>query len=249
MNYLPPSEVVTSQTDGAKYIVFSTVDFISNEIKKEGTYGGLQRFCHALLKDKAPGIIVDIGCNLGSFTIPLALRYPEHKFHCFDVQRVVLNQFCGALALNGLLNVYPRHIGLSNSSGLVVLQMPNYATDSNVGAFSLDDEVNDRFNFIASRSTNIERVEINTLDQHEFNDVRLIKIDVEGLELKVLQGGWQTLKRNHYPPILLEVWDDPWEVERRKTLLAWLEDLGYQIYPWGPDSIAQHPAYGEIVSF
>ncbi|MFM0068702.1 FkbM family methyltransferase [Paraburkholderia aspalathi] len=83
----------------------------------------------------------------------------------------------------------------------------------------------------------------------EFDAVRMIKIDVEGLELQVLKGGLGTLRRNHYPPIIAEAWTNEWFRERRAELLGWLTGLGYQIKEWGDDCIALHPAHGEMPAF
>jgi len=47
-------------------------------------------------------------------------------------------------------------------------------------------------------------VEVRTLDSYAFKDVRAIKVDVEGSELQVLQGGRETIARWR-PPLIVEL--------------------------------------------
>ena len=51
-------------------------------------------------------------------------------------------------------------------------------------------------------------VEYRTLDSFNFNDIGLIKADIEGFEYNALRSGMGTIIRNDYPPILAEMWSD-----------------------------------------
>lgn len=46
-------------------------------------------------------------------------------------------------------------------------------------------------------------VETRTLDSYELNNVRFIKMDVEGHEVAVLRGAAETIQRNH-PLLIIE---------------------------------------------
>lgn len=65
-------------------------------------------------------------------------------------------------------------------------------------------------------------VPIRTLDWFGFDDVALIKIDVEGMELAVLRGGLQTINRWR-PVIYAEANTD----EHLEVIRGFLEPLGY----------------------
>jgi FkbM family methyltransferase len=47
-------------------------------------------------------------------------------------------------------------------------------------------------------------VEVRTLDSYAFRDVRAIKVDVEGSEMEVLEGGRETILRDR-PPLIVEL--------------------------------------------
>jgi len=78
-------------------------------------------------------------------------------------------------------------------------------------------------------------MKIKTLDSFDIKDIGLIKIDVEGLEKEVIQGSLETLKRNNYPPIIFESWNNHRlnYIEKvndmRKELFSFLESIGYSI--------------------
>ncbi|MDF0604047.1 FkbM family methyltransferase [Neisseriaceae bacterium TC5R-5] len=249
MTQLPPAEVVTTK-DGIRYLVFSHGDLISARIREQGEFDGdLVRFSHKLLNNREPGVIVDVGCNLGAFTIPLALAHPAHQFECFEVQRIVLNHFCGAVALNGLTNVRSHLMGLSDRKEWLQIPMPNYATADNIGAYSLGGPSTSRYDMKFEEVAQTERILMNTLDNCFYESVRLLKIDVEGLELKVLEGGMSMLASNRYPPVIFQAWTGDWYAEPRQSLFDWLNSMGYEISQWGENYIAQHAFYGIVPLF
>jgi FkbM family methyltransferase len=68
-------------------------------------------------------------------------------------------------------------------------------------------------------------VEVRTLDSFNFDDVAVIKIDVEGRELDVLQGARGTVTRSR-PVLLLEIEQRHLRVPMQ-TVFAAVKDLGY----------------------
>src|SRR5262249_10332123 len=120
----------------------------------------------------------------------------------------VFYQLCGNVLVNGFNNVYPHHVGLGSSNRDVDVPIVDYLSDNNVGGLSVSPEVRAlRMQHpcdMENRPT--ERAEIRTLDSYGYTGVRLLKIDVEGMELEVIKGAAATLEKSGYPPIIFEVW-------------------------------------------
>jgi hypothetical protein len=124
--------------------------------------------------------------------------------------------------------------------------MPDYATETNVGAFSLDEQTREN-NYECATKGLMEEIEVRVLDEQSFKNVRLIKIDVEGLEMEVLKGALKTIEDNNFPPIIFEAWTyKPWYQDRRKELIKFVESLGYNITTVGENNIAQHNTQPQI---
>jgi hypothetical protein len=64
-------------------------------------------------------------------------------------------------------------------------------------------------------------VDIRTLDSFNFKDVAFIKVDIDGHELNVLQGGRKTLESVSY--LMVEIWDNP----KEKELFEFLDNAGF----------------------
>jgi FkbM family methyltransferase len=240
---LPNCQLI--KVDGTQFLVFKGSDLISNHLKKELYEDDIHQLALKLLINEPSGTVLDIGANLGTFCVPLARKIPKLKFHAFEPQRIVNYQLCANIIINSLDNVHTYELALSNKDDQLNLVMPDYAKETNIGAFSIDTEV--RSNEYECATTSVtNKIDLVPLDFFAFSDVKLIKIDVEGHELEVLQGGLETIKANNYPPIIFEAWTwKPWYQEKRKALLDYLEGLGYQIQQLGENNLAQHPKYGK----
>lgn len=100
-------------------------------------------------------------------------------------------------------------------------------------------------NSIESRMTG-DKISVNviTLDSMPANSpIRCIKLDVEGYERFVLEGGVETLKQHRFPPIVYELWSyNPWWKQEAEKLDEFLISMGYQLKRVGGDTgIAVHP--------
>jgi FkbM family methyltransferase len=235
---VPNCELV--KVDGTQFLVFKGRDLISNHLKKELYENDIHQLCLKLLINEDPGVVLDIGANLGTFCVPLAKKITKHKYHAFEPQRIIYYQLCANVFINSLGNVYTYEAGLSNQEADVELEVPDYTAETNIGAFSIDKEVREN-EYECQTSGGKEKMILMTLDSVGFENVRLIKIDVEGHELEVLQSGIETIKRNNYPPIIFEAWTwKPWYQEKRTALFEYLKSHGYEIQQLGENNLATH---------
>ena len=240
---LPNCELI--KVDGTQFLVFKGQDLISNHLKKELYENDLHQLALKILIDKPDGQVLDIGANLGTFCVPLAQKIPALKFHAFEPQRIIYYQLCANTIINSLDNMYTYEAGLSNQEADIELEVPDYTAETNIGAFSIDKEVREN-EYECKTSGGKEKIILMTLDSIGFENVRLIKLDVEGHELEVLQGSIETIKANNYPPIIFEAWTwKPWYQEKRKALFEYLESYGYEIEQLGDNNLAQHPKHGD----
>jgi FkbM family methyltransferase len=226
---------------GSKFLIFDKPDVISDGLRANvGHDAFLEYYSIILVGDAKDGVILDIGSNIGTYVVPLAKEFPGIEFYSFEPQRIVFYQLCSNIILNGLENVHATNKGLSDTPAEIEVITPDYMVEKNVGAFSLDAGVHKNNNVCSSQGRS-EKIQIDRLDDYGFKDVRLIKIDVEGLEMSVIKGGLETIKANDYPPIIFETWSImDWYKERRKELLEYVESLGYHITTIGDNCIAQH---------
>lgn len=78
-----------------------------------------------------------------------------------------------------------------------------------------------------------------TIDEYNCKNIGLIKIDVEGMEEKVLRGAINTIKDNNYPPILFELFEigDYMPEEKYNSFINFMtNELGYDIiWNYGDD--------------
>jgi FkbM family methyltransferase len=158
--------------------------------------------------------VLEVGANIGVFTVPLArFVHPGGRVIAFEPQRIMYQMLCGNLALNADDNVVAHNSAAGRSSGSVAVPSVDYGKPGNFGAVSL------------ARSRQGEIVPLVTIDSLALPSCHLIKVDVEGMELDVLEGASSTLRQ--FRPLLYGENDQP---EKSPPLIAYLLALDYRLY-------------------
>lgn len=241
------------ECDGFDYNIFATNDYISQRIFQDGTW---ERTVHAtaalLLGGFDAPVVIDVGANIGLFTVPVASRISAvgGKLFAFEAQRIVFQQLCANIFANRIDCVWAYNQAVGSEPGEIDMPTIDYAKAVNVGAFSIDKDLRNLRGLEAGVDTDrTERLALVTLNDFAIDGrVRLIKIDVEGMEIDVVRGARNFLEHHRYPPILFETWEDELFVHRRQALLNEIGALGYAVSRLGRDNfLAQHPANDALV--
>lgn len=168
---------------------------------------------------------VDCGAHMGSWALVMAKHFRE--VHAFEPQRLIFQQLCGNIALNGIENVYTYNMGLDERPGQLTIRQRG----ADYGGTTARSDLAPLF--VEHKGQVAETIPVVQLDDfaHRFTDVGLIKIDVEGLEQRVLKGALQVLRNNNLPPMLIECWAFDWYAREKEALLQFLNEIGYRAVP------------------
>ena len=146
--------------------------------------------------------VLDIGAHFGYYTVKLGMRLTQGGcLHAFEPNPEV-NAVCEEnIKINGMASFTTLHkcaLGDSNTTATLTRSTSNMASANLIGEQSADFSV---------------EVQVRRLDD-ELSDLRpvdLIKLDAEGYEKRILDGGVETLRRSPHCAIMLELSLDRWE--------------------------------------
>lgn len=179
------------------------------------------------------GVFIDGGAHMGVYSILLADSFDQ--VFSFEAQRRTYFQLCGNIFINEKTNITPVHTALTDPANANTTKELKIVSDDGGGS-TLEPTTEP----IKSRET----VKTSTIDSYHINNVALIKLDIEGSELKALKGAEYTLKRSEYPPIIFESNDHEWQTDSQSDLFEYLQGFGYkigQIKPFNNMYIAMRP--------
>jgi FkbM family methyltransferase len=208
-----PSHLGSVRTKDGPMLYFKQDRFIGRSLELYGEY--CQHEADLLARVISPGdVVVEAGANIGAHTVPLAYRVGPHgRVYAYEPQRVVHQLLCANVTLNGLLNVWVHRAGMGAAAGSIGVPESDFGNIGNFGGVSLGDG--------AGR----EMVPVVTLDSLALDRLRLLKIDVEGMEENVLEGGLETIARLR-PVIYVE--ND--REDRSASLIRRILGFDYQLW-------------------
>ncbi|VXB53960.1 FkbM family methyltransferase [Burkholderia sp. 8Y] len=179
---------------------------------------------------------IDGGANIGVHSVEWARHmHGWGRVLSFEAQEVVYYALAGNLALNNCLNARARLAALGESSGEISIPQPDYFSAASFGSLELRERatpeaIGQTISYDPDKCVTVPMVSIDSLTLER---VDLMKLDVEGMELDVLQGASETIKRCA-PVMLVEVLKNDEQVIR-----TFLGELGYTaFYSIGPNVLA-----------
>lgn len=215
---LGPTACLTSGPDG--WWLANPNDFyIGRSLMHYGVYSPEEiALCMRLL---APGDeVVEGGSNIGTLTRWMAPAVgPTGRIYSFEPQRIIYQMLCANLALAGIENVHHFRSALGARSGELRFPKIDYARMGNFGGAALSTDAD-------GESAHVVRLD----DVLSLSSLKLLKLDVEGAELMVLEGAAQTIERLQ-PFIYLEA--D--RVDQAPALIRRLKGWGYALFWHTPD--------------
>jgi FkbM family methyltransferase len=232
------------------FIYCYTDSLVAQAIFKETFEQEELLFLKRFLKSKDN--FIDIGANIGLFSL-LASRYvgTEGIICSFEPTSITYQRLQENIQLNGLKNIRSYRLALSDTNGQAELQIASEGYDA--------------WNSLAKPSSgkvvNSETVATLTLDsfveKENIENVSLIKIDVEGWEIPVLQGAKSLLSSPNAPTLMVEFMEENAQNAgfSCKELYQLLVDYGYELFTYDAaknrlisESLRAHYPYLNIIA-
>lgn len=216
---LVPGEVIFKWINDSKIVSRTGETGVTGNI-----YCGLYEFhdmaflLHVLRKGD---LFVDIGANVGSYTI-LAASTIGARGYCFEPVPSTYSRLMTNIRLNDLEErVTSLNVALGNSKGEI-----HFSSDQNcMNHVIAENEV----------TTNEITVNVSTLDEEVKDIPFLIKIDVEGYETPALEGAQRTLSNEGLCAVIMELngAGNRYGYDESK-IVGMMSDFGFKTYSYSP---------------
>ena len=183
-----------------------------------GVLKQMTRIYKATGESDNPTISIDVGAYIGIISLGMAKYGPaNHEVHSFEADDVNYAKLNENLSSNQPHSIHPHRTAVGDEIGTAQFTR---TSDPGTNHLGVQDNTTDLGSLIFD-------VPITTLDsfaeQHDFDIVRLLKIDAEGADIKVLRGASSLLNDKRIEAIIVEV---PLTADARSEMIEFLKSHG-----------------------
>ena len=221
---------------------YPTDHYLGSAIIQFGEYSELEyQFLRDVLEPTGDqGTIVEVGANAGYLSVPLSYLCTTGVF--YEPQPEVRELLIRNVSGNHVLREHPTSVKIEASavgsvSGEIDCPVIPYSHPGNHGCLRMGKQQRE-----GVKPREYVKVPVVRLDDQGHENVKLIKVDVEGMELQVLKGARQLILRDL--PILYVENDQP---DKSQELIEYVWGLGYWCawhtpHLFNPDNFFRKPA-------
>ena len=188
--------------------------YIGKSIEKYGEFSHLEAKLFEQIC-KSGDIVFEVGANIGAHTINLSKLVKNGFVFAFEPQRMVFQSLCANLALNSISNVYAFQEAVSNENGTIIIPEYDFSKNNNFGGINIEN---------AKKGTPVHMQKLDNF-VNKIDRLKLLKIDVEGMEIGVLKGAKELVKK--FKPIIYVEND---RQQHSKDLIELLWSMDYKMY-------------------
>lgn len=188
---------------------------------------------------KEGDLILDIGANIGWYSILFSKKFPQATIYSFEPIHETYKYLITNLMLNKANNVFPLNIGISEKDSFSTYY---YFPEGSVLASER--------NLIECSKAKKTTCKVTSLDtfinEQNINKIDFIKCDIEGAELSAITGGIHAIKR--FLPIMLIELFERWTLQfgyHPNDVIHLLNQLGYECFLANKNQLENCPIYKE----
>ena len=188
---------------------YGKTDYISNSIIQYKCWEpNISNIFENIIKNiNYKSVILDIGCNIGYFSIICSNNINLSKIYSIDANINNINILDISCYLNGINNIQTINVCISDKSGEIYEPgNKEFVTKvGNIGGLNYI-KIKDNLNIDNLTKETIISITIDNLIKiNNINDIIIMKVDIEGNELNSLKGALDTLKTNIIKNIIIEI--------------------------------------------
>lgn len=190
------------------------------------------KFINKEIKLNKHKVFLDIGANIGLFSLDIASNNPDVFTYAIEASPRVFYYLTKNINQNKLTNIEPVQTVLNDTE---LAEINFYSNEIAFGTGSLSPVFTKDAEVVSSTTIDL------FLTSKNIEHIDIIKIDVEGYELQVFKGGSKLLNREKSPTILFEFVD--WAEERANNKAGdaqlFLMNAGYKLYRLDKDLLIE----------
>jgi len=196
------------------HMVFNRNDqFIGRSLELYGEFstGETELFAQIL----RPGdIVIEVGANIGAHTLFLARTVAPNGFViALEPQRLAFQTLCANMVLNSITHAICLPVAAGDAHGKINVPQLDPMAKNNFGGLELGGPVPG------------EIIEVVPLDSLQIPRLRMVKVDVEGMETAVLKGAHQMIDK--FRPIMYVEND---RADKSQELAELIKSMKYTMY-------------------